>query len=446
MRISKYTFLFDIEHKEYYTYSTLSNALIEIDADSYRAMKQSKQANSDIVAESFDSELYETLVQKKFITNNDIDNFLFYKSIIESQRADRYHMHMTLAPTMDCCFNCHYCFEKFKDKSYMSEEVMDGIIKYLNQIDTKPILRLTWFGGEPLMALPQIEKLYDKLSAGYQKPEHSDIITTGFHITPAAIKIMQRVGIESMQITLDGLKDTHNKIKFTEGCDDVFDKIMDNAELLLKSSEIHLCFRVNLTKSNASEFVDLYKYIVDRFRPYHHKLGISPAFVTNRGDCNMASSDVKTFFTNDEETRFTLDLKNTHGIATQYLRYPSRFFNECAIRNVLSIAFDPEGYAYKCWEVIGNKNHAFGHLNTDGTLGDINEIIINRHLFGADPIEDPVCSECKYLPICNGGCPIQRIQNVFECRKNCTCTHFKGHLVDILKIHLELTKAGLDNH
>ena len=112
----------------------------------------------------------------------------------------------------------------------------------------------------------------------------------------------------------------------------------------------------------------------------------------------------------------------------------------------MSIAFDPQGYAYKCWEVIGNRKHAFARLNQNGLFEEFNEVILNRHLFGADPLEDPKCSQCAYLPICNGGCPIQRIQNVFECRKNCTCTHFKGHMADFLKIHLRLTKAGFDNH
>lgn len=37
-----------------------------------------------------------------------------------------------------------------------------------------------------------------------------------------------------MQITLDGLKDTHNRIKTTHNCDDVFGKVMDNVDLLLK--------------------------------------------------------------------------------------------------------------------------------------------------------------------------------------------------------------------
>lgn len=446
MKVSNYSFLFSTENYEFYIYNTLSNALIEIDNDTYNILLKARQNKSEVSEQMLDSDLYNTLCQKKFITNNEQDDFLLYKSIVLKQRADKYHIHMTVAPTMDCCFNCHYCFEKFKAPDYMSEAIMDSIVLYLKNLDSKPQLRITWFGGEPLMALPQMEMLYDKISTSYQKPKHSDIITTGFHITPQAIEILKKIGIESMQITLDGLKDTHNRIKTTHNCDDVFGKVMDNVDLLLKNTDIHLIFRVNLTKRNAHEFVYLYKYLSSRFSSHLHKIGICPAFVMDRGDCNLSDDEIEYIFTHDEDAMFALDLYNKDGIATQYTQYPSRFFNECAIRNIMSIAFDPQRYAYKCWEVIGNRKHAFARLNQNGLFEEFNEVILNRHLFGADPLEDPKCSQCAYLPICNGGCPIQRIQNVFECRKNCTCTHFKGHMADFLKIHLRLTKAGFDNH
>lgn len=95
----------------------------------------------------------------------------------------------------------------------------------------------------------------------------------------------------------------------------------------------------------------------------------------------------------------------------------------------------------KCWEVIGNKEYAIGKLDKDGILANINEKILNRQLYGADTFEDPVCSKCKYLPICNGGCPIQRIQNKFEKAHNDCCTPYKGFTPDFLKIHIARKKA-----
>lgn len=442
MKISKYTFFFDTENSEYYIYSTLSNALVEIDEDSYQYLLKAKKSKLDIAESEVGDELYDILVLKKFITENDFDSFLFYKSILTQQRANQSHMHLTIAPTMDCCFRCHYCFEEYKEKNYMSEEVMDSIIKYLNSLPSKPKLKLTWFGGEPLMALTQMEQFYKKLVINYKKPTISDIITTGYHIDENAIRIMNDLDIKQIQITLDGLRDTHNNIKAIDGTD-VFNTVLDNIELLFRTSDIHVVFRINLTKQNAHEYVELYNYLLDRFKHFKNK-GIAPGFVMDRN--GEISKDNKTLlFTPNSVSKFVLDLHNKHQIHTPFLRYPSRFFIECAIKNVMSMSFDPDGYAYKCWEIIGNKKYAIGNLNEDGKLEKINQTMYNRHLYGADPLEDPICSKCKYLPVCNGGCPIQRIENAFEGGKNNCCTFYKGKIEEFLKIHLKLKEKGIAN-
>lgn len=160
MKVSKYTFLFDMDSVKFYIYNTLSNALIEIDEDSYQYLIEAKKVRSSVVTTKIGNKLYELLVERKFIVENDLDSYLFYKSIVIKQRACNSHMHLTIAPTMDCCFTCHYCFEKYKTKKYLSEDVMDNIIGYLKSLDSKPDFKLTWFGGEPLMALSKIENFY----------------------------------------------------------------------------------------------------------------------------------------------------------------------------------------------------------------------------------------------------------------------------------------------
>jgi len=444
MKISKYTFLFHVDDTEFYIYNTLSNSLIEIDKDSYYFLKKAQAEQTNINPSEIDYEIYNVLVTKKIITENDIDSFLLYKSNLTTQRAGKSHMHLTIAPTMDCCFNCPYCFEKYKTPNYMSEETMDAIIKYLNSLESKPKLKLTWFGGEPLMASSQMEQFYKKLTTRYKKPVISNVITTGFHINENIINILQRINVEQVQITLDGLKDTHNNIKFTTGCTDSFNKVVDNIELLLKTSDIHVVFRVNLTKQNAHEYVHLYNYLTKRFKDYRKK-GVSPAFVMDRGACNVSNKEKGTFFNPSEAAQFILELHHKYGIHSPFLKYPSSFFLECAIKNIMSISFDPEGNAYKCWELIGNKEYAIGKLNREGKLDNINETILNRHLYGADPLEDPTCSACEYLPVCNGGCPIQRLENMFDNKNNCYCTFYKGYMEEFLKVHLMLKKAGFEN-
>ena len=441
MKLSKYTFLFPVE-EEYYIYNTLSNALLNIDQDSYNNLKKSQVEKSTVKENDIDRELYEILDEKRFITENDKDEFLAYKSMIHLQRSGNRFMHLTIAPTMDCNFSCHYCFEK-KEKKYITSEVIDSLIKYIDQQKDLSSIFLTWFGGEPLMVLDKIQEFYDKFQKVWGEKEfRSNIITTAYFITPEAIKILKAIKISSMQITLDGGKESHNKIKQTKDCPDVFSKIIENIDLITEiAPEINVVIRVNITKDNANEYVRLHSFLSNRYKGKN--LGIAPGLVKDRG-CNNRGENSSLFFTHKEYAEFILNLFNNYGIHSPALFYPSRFFEECAIRNPTSTSIDPEGYVYKCWEVIGNKKYAIGKLD-DGKITEINATILNRQLYGADTLDDKKCAQCNYLPVCSGGCPIQRIESEFEGAKHEVCCLYKGYLPEFMKAHLKLKKSGFAN-
>lgn len=304
MKISNYTLLFDIENKEFFTYNTLSNALIEIDEETYSQLRRLQSDKTEFDCSLFDAELYKVLSDNNILTENEKDDFLLYKSIIWRQRQQNNSMHLTIAPTMDCCFKCHYCFERYKAKEHMSETVMNSIVKYVTSFKDLASLKLTWFGGEPLMAPYEIEAFDKKLKKEFSKTITSNIITTGFHINTEIIKILKNAGITSAQITLDGKKETHNKIKFVNDCDDVFEKFMRNVELLNDTApDIEVVFRVNLTKENAGEYVDLYNYLMSRFKG-RKNIAASPAFVMDRGASNLQSVDKSIFFNHKERSEY----------------------------------------------------------------------------------------------------------------------------------------------
>ena len=121
MKISNYTFFVEYESKSY-LYNTLSNSLVQIDKD------------TSINKEEFESELYQLLVNKRFICETDKDELLLYRSMVQPIREQRKFMHLTIAPTTDCCFKCFYCFEHNKRRGYMSSSVMDSIIKYISKM------------------------------------------------------------------------------------------------------------------------------------------------------------------------------------------------------------------------------------------------------------------------------------------------------------------------
>ena len=449
MKISKYTFFLSWELDrekgvDYYVYNSLSNAMMEIDGESWALLKGIQENEATVGDSVIDADLYDALISRNVITENDEDDFLKYKAIIMRQRAGREIMHLTLAPTMDCCFRCHYCFEKYKQSGSMSSEIMNAIVSYVMSHKELRFLKITWFGGEPLMAVGQIEEFYDKLMPVWKDRQlKSNIITTGYHIDQRVAGMMKDRGISSVQITLDGMRETHNSIKNLPSGEDVFGRVLDNIELLNDiAPEINIVIRVNLTRKNAAEYVPLMRLLHERFKG-RKNIAPAPAFVMDRGTVD-GHVDQSVLFNHRERSEFILNLAQ-RGLDSTFIRYPDRFFHECAIRNDMAISFDPEGYAYKCWEVIGNRDYAIGRLDSEGRLTDINERVLNRQLYGADPLDDPTCRKCRYLPICNGGCPIQRIENKFEGGRNNCCTYYKGYMEEFMKEHIRRRKMGFKN-
>lgn len=75
MKISKYTFMFDENGQEYYVYNTLSNALMEIDKESYSLLFESRNTQKLSTAD-FDEDLWEALCINNIISDNDTDDYL----------------------------------------------------------------------------------------------------------------------------------------------------------------------------------------------------------------------------------------------------------------------------------------------------------------------------------------------------------------------------------
>jgi uncharacterized protein len=82
MKLSRYSFLFS-HNADCYIYNSLSNALLKIDLTLYNELKSQSRAINE---SSLSPELLDILINNNFITNNDKDDFLIYKSIIATYR------------------------------------------------------------------------------------------------------------------------------------------------------------------------------------------------------------------------------------------------------------------------------------------------------------------------------------------------------------------------
>lgn len=434
MKLSKYTFLFAIDQKKL-IYNTISNALLELDDESFEILRKNRK-NRMKDKTGLDEELYEVLLAKQFIAANDEDLFLEYKSHILHKRNSDIGLTITVAPTMDCNYACPYCFEDRRE-GQMSDQVIEGIVNFVKKHDNISDVDIQWFGGEPLLAIDKIQELYNRLKSLEGKNYASGMITNGYLLNEKNIRILKEIEIGYLQVTLDGMRETHNKNKFTKDCKDTFSVTIQNLDILASIAPgIKLNIRININKENATQYVTLHNYLVERYAGKIN-FSIAPGIVQDFDDHTLCPSSDSCLFSLDDVMKFGSDMYNNHLLRTTLVQYPSNYFQECGVRNKNVIAFDPEGYAYKCWEIIGNKKYAVGKLNMKGVIADVDYKQLNRYLYGADPLEDRKCQACAYLPICNGGCPHHRIETKFNGKHMDTCTFLRGNIPELMRIHLD---------
>lgn len=440
MKLSNYSFLFEHEG-ECFIFSSLSKSFLQIDKESFDILVNKQKGKRNLLENDIDKELYNELKKRFMICESHKDEFLIFKSVLMNVRNSNSSLSFTIAPTMDCCFSCFYCFEKGNhSKKYITEKVMDSIIKNIQSRKELEHVHISWFGGEPLMAIDKMQEFYHKLMKVWKGEFSSHIITTAHHITRETIDILKEIKVTSMQITLDGTEKTHNNIKQTKGCDNAFRKVISNIDMLVEQyPELSINIRVNTTKNNINEYIELHSFFTNKYQG--KKLELYPGIVKDRSK-KVKKDEGSIFFDNNDCAMFALDLWNKNKIYTNWLSYEYNFAYECGIRNKHMMIVDPEGYLYKCWELIGNKRHAVGKLDEDGNMIVTNHIELNRSLYGADPLYNKECVECSYLPMCAGGCPMLRIENEFEGLKNELCTSHKDHIKEWLTTYLEIKKMG----
>jgi uncharacterized protein len=166
--------------------------------------------------------------------------------------------------------------------------------------------------------------------------------------------------------------------------------------------------------------------------PNEKKVFITPALIAENTKNAHRSSCML-----DQIDRFALLSQHAEVTNNKLVMYPNNAITECAVRNLNCWVFDAKGNAYKCWEIIGNKDYKIGEL-TDKGLVITNTKIYNRYLVGEDPFESSKCKKCISLPICiGGGCPHKRIENKFNKKQFNYCTYFHDMLEEYMMFQYE---------
>ena len=102
----------------------------------------------------------------------------------------------------------------------------------------------------------------------------------------------------------------------------------------------------------------------------------------------------------------------------------------------------PLGELYKCWNELGDKEKIIGFINDQDFK---NKDLIRKYVLSANCFEDEKCKDCKFIPICMGGCAFYRIKNMFDNANFDICSLYKddGVIEKCICLHLNKLRSQI---
>lgn len=232
-------------------YSIIYNAL----KDRYVAYPTSQIKDGNILRVT-SCHLKEQLSSNGMLVEDNTDEIQLVKDIIEKIDTDDSSLHIHVNPTLGCNFRCWYCYEDHSDSRFMQPDTISAIDKLLRSkiTDKTTSVHFSFFGGEPLLyfnkvAKPLIEQTVNTCKE-YDLPLSFHFTSNGYLLNKSIFDFISDLTI-SFQITLDGHRDSHNKVRIAPG-QGSYDIIVRNVKKLL-SLKKNVILRINYTKENFNE-------------------------------------------------------------------------------------------------------------------------------------------------------------------------------------------------
>ena len=427
-KASSYNFFFPFpnEPSKKVAYNTRSGSIALIEQEKYEVYRRFEEQGEPISDES----LLADLKYGGYVIDRELDELAQLRYEMQCGRFATDTLDVVIAPTSNCNFRCIYCFEKDNICPVtMSTETQDKLIEFVEQrLPRYQGLNVTWYGGEPLLAMDIVESLSERLIAmcearniGYK----ASMITNGYLLDVEKAKRLNELHVSHIQVTLDGDAEDHDKRRILVGGKPTYQKIMDNLSAIKDVLDGIVAIRINADRHNIDRVDNVVKALKSRglqklTAPYL-------AMVTNSNDTYNDNS----CFHSNEFSQMEFDFIQRNEL--NFLGHiPVQIQNYCSADSRFSYVVGADGLLYKCWSEIGQKENSVGSIQ-EGV--HITPRFLDYMLY--DATADPACAECKYLPICMGGCPFKRLN------KENRCPTIKSGLAAFMNVIPEILKAKL---
>lgn len=426
-RLSSYTICIELENTDkIMLIHGYTGAIDIVNKNIMISLKSNHEDLSNKKEISFSTETWQKLKQRGYITTK-----TFQEEVLHVKKmADILHRQYKIGPkffgflvSYDCNFRCPYCYEaKISNfgnnwsKRIFNKTLVDDAYNAIFQIEKNEKLHgksILLYGGEPLLKESRdiVEYIVEK---GIALNHTFSAVTNGYDLE-YYFDLLGPKKIASLQITIDGTRETHARTRIHKDNLDTFDKILTNIGEALKR-DVFVSVRMNCNADNITEIealgntfktVGFFKY--KKFYFYNALIyDYLGQFKAENKEANNLEFMEREKFVDFFKTHNTYHIEDegfekliTKSIETGkklMLRsiYCGAFAN--------SYLFDSKRNIYSCWETIGRKETIVG--NFENGIVHFNSELNKLHSFNIGYSDK--CIKCKYVFLCRGGCPIRK--------------------------------------
>lgn len=282
-------------------------------------------------------------------------------------------LELTVMPTEACNFRCTYCYEDFAIPR-MPAAVVQGVKNLLTaRAPELDHLHLSWFGGEPLLALDVVVEIQEHVRALVREhpslSARSNMTTNAWRLERPVFERLVSLGVDEYQISFDGPQEFHDRKRKRLDGRGTFERIWRRVLAMRDSDlEFHVILRLHVDRENIESLFGF----ADRIRA---EFGADPRFsiflkqLSLYGGKNDAELPILS--TDEDSRRFQDLLRHVHGDAEpEQVRGAGgkRSPELCYAARANSHVVRADGRLCKCTVALDHPANTVGRLHPDGTV------------------------------------------------------------------------------
>ena len=383
----------------YLLHSTIRGSMIKAKCPDSRSVVDALESQ-DIFEYDEENEFHKALKDTHMLVDDNVNEMhLLNYYYFESSRDVLYVIPIV---TRQCNFRCVYCYEEHENKNMNSEIYENLLLAIKKEVEHKryKFVSVSFFGGEPLLEFEAICDFMEKaqnLSLENDFQIYGWATTNAYSLSLDKLEKLVKLGVTHYQITVDGLKETHDKNRFLISGGGTWDVIIGNL-VDAKNSDLdfNITIRTNFDSSLAEDFERYLEFLSENFSDdsrfkFHFEavknLGIEPDI------------DIVEQHQESDATMRMVRLAKKKNLDIQFAWAP--FGDMCYASRNSSLVVDTDGTLLKCTVRIDSPENFVGKLTDNGF--EIDDVKICEWTSYNLPKE---CLNCSILPLCYGRkCP-----------------------------------------